>query len=102
MHIQCTSTTMCFYMCMCVRVHVIDVEESKCPQVALKVVAAAADTVATAASFALEERSLIKIVEWFPRPQHSSVTRLLLSAPKLLLPHRYTHTGNGVHRLTSH
>lgn len=52
-------------MCMCVRVHVIDVEESKCPQVALKVVAAAADTVATAASFALEERSLIKIVEWF-------------------------------------
>lgn len=44
------STTM--YACVCVYVCVIDVQESKCPQVALKVVAAAAaaaDIVATAA-----------------------------------------------------
>lgn len=59
------------FICVCVRVHVIDVQESKCRQVALKVVAAAADIVATAASFALQERSLIKIVEWFPRPATS-------------------------------
>lgn len=69
------------FICVCVRVHVIDVQESKCPQVALKVVAAAADIVATAASFALQERSLIKIVEWFPRPLHSCAIQLLLSRP---------------------
>lgn len=68
-HQLCTRVLLCMRVCVCVCV--IDVQESKCPQVALKVVAAAAaaaDIVATAAQFTLEERSLIKIVEWLPHP----------------------------------